>query len=87
MPLVLVQSMLLGLPVIATAVGGVTDIVRDRETGLLAADPDDIDGFIEAIRYLLDSVDDRRRIIHAAYDLAASQHGWPAFARLVDQLG
>ena len=87
MPLVLVQSMLLGLPVIATAVGGVTDIVRDRETGLLAADPDDIDGFIDAIRYLLDSVDDRRRIIHAAYDLAASQHGWPAFARLVDQLG
>jgi glycosyltransferase involved in cell wall biosynthesis len=87
LPLVLVQSMLLGLPVIATAVGGVSDIVRDRETGMLAADPDDIDGFIGAIRYLLDSVDNRRRIIHAAYDLAASQHGWPAFARLVDQLG
>lgn len=86
LPLVLVQSMLLGLPVIATRVGGVTDIVRDRETGLLVAGPDDADGFVAAIRTLLESRDDRRRIIHAAYDFAVEQHGWGHFRKLVDEL-
>ena len=86
LPLVLVQSMLLGLPVISSAVGGVTDIVRDNETGLLALGPDDIEGFISAIRHLMNSLDDRRRIIHDAYDFAVAQHGWASFSSLVDEL-
>lgn len=87
LPLVLVQSMLLGLPVISSAVGGVTDIVREGETGLLAQGPEDIDGFVTAIRTLMDSLDERRRLIHSAYDFAVAQHGWSTFARLVDTLG
>lgn len=86
LPLVLVQSMLLGLPVIATAVGGVTDIVSDKKTGLLTRGPGDVDGFVAAIRYLMDSIDDRRRLIHSAYDFAASQHGWSTFTHLVDDM-
>jgi glycosyltransferase involved in cell wall biosynthesis len=84
LPLVVVQSMLLGLPVIASAVGGVTDIVHHKETGLLAVGPDDVDGFVEAIRYLMDSLENRRRIIRDAYDLAVAQHGWETFMRLVE---
>lgn len=84
LPLVLVQSMLLGLPVIATAVGGVTDLVRDRETGLLAQGPEDIDGFVDAIRLLLESREDRRRLIEAAYRHAVEQHSWAAFTDQVD---
>lgn len=84
LPLVLVQSMLLGLPVIATKVGGVVDIVRDKETGMLAADPDDVDGFVDAIRYLMDSLEDRQRIIRAAYEFAVLQHSWPTFTKLVE---
>ncbi len=86
LPLVIVQSMLVGLPVIATAVGGVTDIIRDNETGLLVDGPDDTDGFITAIRRLLESVELRRELIHSAYDFAATQHGWSTFSRLVDEL-
>lgn len=86
LPLVLVQSMLLGLPVISSAVGGVTDIVRDNETGLLASGPDDAEGFVRGIRYLLDSLEERRRIVRTAYDFAVAQHGWEHFADLVDSL-
>lgn len=86
LPLVLVQSMLLGLPVIASAVGGVTDIVKDRQTGLLADGPDDAAGFVAAIRYLMDSLDDRRRLIETGYDFAVTQHGWAAFETLVAEL-
>jgi glycosyltransferase involved in cell wall biosynthesis len=87
LPLVLVQSMLLGLPVIASAVGGVVDIVRHNETGILTKGPEDIAGFVAGIRSLMDSMDERRRIIHAAYDLAVAQHGWTTFTHLVDELG
>lgn len=83
LPLVIVQSMLLGLPVISTDVGGVSDIVHHKDTGILAQGPDDIDGFIAGIRFLMDSLDDRRRIIDTAYDLAVRQHGWAMFSKLV----
>ena len=86
LPLVLVQSMLLGLPVIATAVGGVTDIVEDGETGLLVSSPDDAEGFVRAIEQLVNSRDDRQRIIRTAYDFAAEQHGWQHFTALVETL-
>jgi len=86
LPLVLVQSMLLGLPVIATAVGGVTDLVKEGATGLLVGHPDDAEAFVKAIRVLMGSLSNRRRIISAAYSTAAEQHDWHSFTRLVDAL-
>lgn len=85
LPLVLVQSMLLGLPVIATGVGGVIDIVQDGRTGLLVRSPEDVDGFIVAIRRLIDSRDERRRLIDAAYDFAVEQHSWESFIHRLDR--
>lgn len=86
LPLVLVQSMLLGLPVIATAVGGVTDIVRDNETGILVSGPEDAEGFVAAIKLLMESLEDRQRLIRAAYDFAVAQHGWERFTTHVEAL-
>jgi len=83
LPLVLVQSMLLGLPVIATNVGGVTDIVRNGETGLLVSGPDDTVGFVDAIQALSEKRDLRRHLVRAGYALAVEQHGWAAFERQV----
>lgn len=80
MPLVLAQSLLLGLPVVASAVGGVVDLITDRETGLLAAGPDDIDGFVSALKELMESRDLRRSVIRGGYDKAAEQHGIDAFS-------
>lgn len=40
-PMALLEAMILGKPVVATAVGGVPEIVQDRVTGLLVAPRDD----------------------------------------------
>lgn len=84
MPLVLVQSLLCGLPVVATAVGGIPDLIHDGETGLLVSGPDDTDGFVSAVSRLMESRDLRRSLIEAGHRLAAERHGWSAFAAMVE---
>ena len=54
--LAVVEAMAAGLPVVATAVGGVTDLVVDGETGSLV-DAGDADALATALRPLLDGPD------------------------------
>lgn len=52
-PNVLVQAMSMGIPVIASAVGGCLEIVEDGEDGLLFP-AGDTDAFLRAVEHLLD---------------------------------
>lgn len=83
MPLVLAQSLLLGLPVVASNVGGVGNLIRDRETGMLASGPEDTEGFIAALKDLMESRSLRQHVIRRGFDKAAAQHGLDAFAAMV----
>lgn len=85
MPLAVVQAMLLGMPVISTAVGGVPDLIQDSESGMLTKGPEDIEGFVGAIVKLIESRELRRRIIQNAYDAAKNKHSWESFTKLIDQ--
>lgn len=53
MPVSVVEACAMGLPVVATAAGGVPDLLTDGETGLLVPDNDD-EAMVAAIRRLLD---------------------------------
>lgn len=53
LPIVLMEAMALGKPVIASRVAGIPELVRDGDTGLLFA-PSDWDGLAEALRTLVD---------------------------------
>jgi glycosyltransferase involved in cell wall biosynthesis len=76
-PLTIVEAMLAGTPVVATAVGGIPEQVDDGRTGLVVA-PDDDDALIAALDRLLSDhrlaralaaragVQARRRFGHAA---------------------
>jgi len=83
LPLVLVQSMMLGLPVIATSVGGVQDLVEHARTGMLVTGPDDIDGFVAVIKQLMESEVTRRSIISEGYAFAIENYSWEGFAARV----
>lgn len=75
----IIEAMAAGLPVVATNVGGVPELVVDQESGLLF-DPDDQDGMARGISRLLEAPEIRERM-GAAGRLAASKM---TMARTVD---
>jgi glycosyltransferase involved in cell wall biosynthesis len=77
--LVAVEAMACGVPVVASAVGGLAETVRDGTTGLHVAPrrPDHIAG---AVRWLLEH-DARRRLMGQAGARRALRFGWDRIAR------
>jgi glycosyltransferase involved in cell wall biosynthesis len=61
----LLEAMSLGIPTVATRVGGTPEIVEDKETGLLV-ESDDLEAFTSAIKNLLDQPAERERMGNAA---------------------
>jgi glycosyltransferase involved in cell wall biosynthesis len=64
-PHTVVEALAVGTPVIATAVGGVAEVVRDGENGLLVP-PGDANALADAIRRLFGDTDLRERLAAAA---------------------
>ncbi|HEU4973486.1 MAG TPA: glycosyltransferase family 4 protein [Baekduia sp.] len=66
-----------GLPVVATATGGIPDRVHHEETGLLVP-PGDVDALTQALDRVLGSEDLRRELGQAGRRLAAERFTWRA---------
>ncbi|MCS6860268.1 MAG: glycosyltransferase family 4 protein [Abditibacteriales bacterium] len=60
-PVALIEAMASGVPVVATRVGGVPDIVRDGETGIVV-EPNDADALTAAVRGLLRDAAQREKL-------------------------
>jgi len=61
LPHVIVEAIQLGLPVVATAVGGTPEVVRDGENGLLVQ-PGESEAVREALRQLVTDISLRQRL-------------------------
>jgi glycosyltransferase involved in cell wall biosynthesis len=77
----LIEGLAVGTPVIATAVGGVREIVDDSENGLLVP-PDDPQAFAAAIRRFFADEELRERLRAAAAGSVARFAPEPVYARL-----
>lgn len=73
LPMVLAEASASGLPSISTRVGGIPEIVIDRETGFLI-NPGDGQALIEGLTRLLEDADLRHRMGARARQLVCSQH-------------
>ena len=84
--LVLIEAMAAGVPVVATDVDGIRDVVRDRETGLLVP-PAQPEALAAAIRRLVSDVALRERLVAAAHADVRARFTWdvvlPQYRRLL----
>lgn len=79
-PLTIVEAMSAGVPVVASAVGGVREQIIDDVCGLLVA-PDNAEALAGAICRLLEDDDLRERMATAARDRARRCFSWEAIAQ------
>ena len=70
--IVLLEAMLASLPVVATRVSAVPEVVQDAETGLLVAEGD-VDGVASALAALLGDPDRARRLGSAGHERALQE--------------
>ena len=66
LPLVLLEAMAAGLPIVATAVGGIPEVVVDGETGFLVP-PEDPEALASAITRLIEDSVLRKKFGKAGY--------------------
>jgi glycosyltransferase involved in cell wall biosynthesis len=85
LPLVVLEAMALGTPVVATAVGGVPSVVRPGETGILVQ-PGDPEAMARAILHALDHPAETRRHVEAARRLVADTYSLERMVRAYEDL-
>jgi len=73
-PNVLLEASAAGLPVVATAAGGATEIVEDGVTGFLAP-LHDVHALANCLKKLIVNQDLRRRMGHAGYEKVRREFG------------
>jgi glycosyltransferase involved in cell wall biosynthesis len=77
LPLVLLEAMARGRPIVATAVGGVADAIEDGVTGTLVP-PNDVGALSAALEHLHRRADRAWRLGQAAADVARDRYSWHA---------
>jgi glycosyltransferase involved in cell wall biosynthesis len=78
-PLALLEGMALGRPIVASAVGGIPEMLVDGESGVLVP-PADADALARALVALLEDGERRRRIGAAAYERLTTVFSLAGFA-------
>jgi glycosyltransferase involved in cell wall biosynthesis len=84
-PLSLMEAMAAGLPVVATAVGGVPELVADQRSGLLVR-PGDCVGLAAAMLFLLENPEMRRTMAAWAAQIAIRDFSASRMARRYAEL-
>jgi glycosyltransferase involved in cell wall biosynthesis len=84
-PNVLLEAMAVGLPVVATRVGGVAEIVLDGENGFLV-EPDDMNGLSRAVNQLVSNPEVRARFGQRARAYVENHHSLACLPGRLSQL-
>ena len=79
LPNCILEATAAGLPIIAPDVGGIGEFIENNKTGLLVSKFDDIEGYIEAIRFAMDNRDKMVEMAKKAQRLLKKRHSRESF--------
>ena len=80
-PVVALEAMSSGKPVIASRVGGIPELVRNNENGLLVT-PGDVEQLIDALLRLLENQPLRNKLGHMGRKLIEEKYDWKKIGQL-----
>jgi glycosyltransferase involved in cell wall biosynthesis len=76
LPLVCVEALAAGRPVVAAAVNGIPEVIRDGETGILVP-PDNPGALAAALRRMIGLPEEGARLAARGRALVEQRHAWP----------
>ena len=79
-PNAVLETMACAKPVVATAVGGIPEIINDGETGFLVKKKD-VKGIVKVVNHLIKDEDLRKRIGNSALEFLRNHASWPGNAK------
>jgi glycosyltransferase involved in cell wall biosynthesis len=79
LPNVLLEAMSLGLPIIASNVGGISELIIHDKTGFLIEPYDDIDRYVNCLKNIYNNRALLTNIVNNAYELVSKRHSWECF--------
>ena len=71
----MLEAMAMGVPVIATSVGGNTELIKHRETGLLIK-PENVDSLVKSIDELMNNPSLAKRLALKAREHVVNLYNW-----------
>ncbi|NQT27208.1 glycosyltransferase family 4 protein [candidate division KSB1 bacterium] len=74
-PVKVFEYMAAGKAVVATQIGQIAELVRDKENGLLCH-PDDFDGMVQNLNTFIENPDLRKQLGQRAYETIQQYHSW-----------
>jgi glycosyltransferase involved in cell wall biosynthesis len=74
-PQSILEAFFLKIPVIATNVGGIPELVTNNKTGILVK-PNDPEDLLDKINYLLNDGELRKTLANNAYDFVLKNFSW-----------
>ncbi|MBR2708893.1 glycosyltransferase [Candidatus Saccharibacteria bacterium] len=83
LPNCLLEATAAGLPVIAPKVGGIGEFIKEKETGLLVDNFDNVDEYVEAIKYAMQNSKKMSKMVKEAQRILVERHSWKAFVEKV----
>ncbi|MDL1969086.1 MAG: glycosyltransferase family 4 protein [Deltaproteobacteria bacterium] len=79
MPTILLDAISLGLPIIASDVGGISELIIHDKTGFLINPYDDIDCYVNCLKKIYNNRALLTNIVNNAYELISKRHSWECF--------
>lgn len=81
-PNILLEIASLGLPIIASDAGGVNEVIKDKQTGILVKD-ETPEAFLDAIKFAESNPEKMLKYAQDAQKLIKSRHNWESFITAV----
>lgn len=81
-PNTILEAIAVGLPVMASDDGGVNEVIRDGETGILIEDMYNPDAYAERIKQISD-ITELDNYVKNAQELIKERHSWSTFTKNV----